>query len=221
MVSFALIHGACHGAWAWDAVIPALTRPADALDFADGRCSSLHDQARAILNSLHGPTILVGHSAGGFAITAAAQMDPANIKGLIYLCAYIPQGGKSVAQLRKAGPSQPLEGAFVLSANRKSYGFDPAIAQRVFFHDCPEPMAHRLCQDPLALVQTGLPATIPALPRAAIICTQDRAIPPEYQAHMARDIARKINLPSGHSPFLTMPTELAQTLDMLADEMES
>jgi pimeloyl-ACP methyl ester carboxylesterase len=219
MVNFALIHGACHGAWVWDAVIPALSRPAHALDFADGRWGTLHDQARAILNSLRGPTILVGHSAGGFAITAAAQMDPSQIVGLIYLCAYIPQGGKSVAQLRKAGPSQPLDGAFVISADRTSYGFDPAAAQRVFFHDCPEPAAHQLCQDPLALVQSGLPDTLPAVPRAAIICTQDRAIPPEYQAQMAKDIARKIHLPSGHSPFLSMPVLLAQTLDMLADDM--
>jgi hypothetical protein len=37
------------------------------------------------------------------------------VAGLIYLSAYIPATGLSLADLRRAGPSQPLRGALNLS----------------------------------------------------------------------------------------------------------
>ncbi|MBH1974310.1 MAG: alpha/beta fold hydrolase, partial [Rhodobacteraceae bacterium] len=92
MSEFLLIHGACHAAWAWDRVIPALAaqgHSARALDLPGrGGHATLDEQARAVLDALQGPTVLVAHSAGGFAMTAAAQMDPALVAGLIYVCAY-------------------------------------------------------------------------------------------------------------------------------------
>ena len=96
MVDVLLIHGSCFGAWAWDGVIPALQargHHARAIDLPGrgGAATTLAAQARAISDSPTAPTILVGHSAGGFAITAAAHLSPM-VTGLLFVAAYIPDG---------------------------------------------------------------------------------------------------------------------------------
>ncbi|MFZ9200195.1 MAG: alpha/beta fold hydrolase, partial [Paracoccaceae bacterium] len=78
MAELLLIHGSCFGAWAWEALIPVLARHghhARAIDLPGrgGTATTLADQARAIEAALTAPTILVGHSAGGFPITAATS----------------------------------------------------------------------------------------------------------------------------------------------------
>lgn len=90
-----LIHGSCHGTWCWEAVIPALAalgHHARAIDLPgrDGAPVRLADQAQAILAALHRPALVVGHSAGGYPITAAAERDATHIPGLVYLCATCP-----------------------------------------------------------------------------------------------------------------------------------
>lgn len=223
MADLLLIHGSCFTAQAWDALIPALAHhdhTAHAIDLPGrgGTATTLAEQAGAIAAALTGPTILVGHSAGGFPITAARSPD---IKGLIYLAAYIPQPGKSVADLRRAGPSQPMKGAFQITPDRSAYSFAPARCRDLFFHDCPDPDAAtaRLCLEPIAPQETPF-AALPTLPRAAIICTEDRAIPPDWQRAMATGLPQT-DLPSGHCPFLSMPDCLAETLHLLVRHIEN
>lgn len=222
MARLLLVHGSCFGGWAWDRVIPALAalgHSARAIDLPgrDGAGCTLADHARAIGAALDGPTVLVGHSAGGYSITAAAEMAGRGVAGLIYLAAYVPQTGRSLADLRRSGPSQPMRGAFELSADRVHYRFRPERCADLFFHDCPDPAAAtaRMGPEPLAPQETPFPALhrAPAPPCAAIICTADRAIPPDWQRQMAKGMPQT-DLPSGHCPFLSMPERLAAVLDL-------
>ena len=221
MAEVLLIHGSGFGAWCWDAVIPALARHghhARAIDLPGrgGTPTTLADQARAIDEALTDPTVLVGHSAGGFPVTAARSPQ---IAGLIYLAAYIPQPGASVASLRRAGPSQPMRGAFQITPDRSAYGFAPDRCEELFFHDCPDPATAtaRLCLEPIAPQETPFGA-LPDRPRAALICTEDRAIPPDWQRAMAQGLPQT-DLASGHCPFLSMPERLAATLAAMIAEM--
>lgn len=219
-----LIHGSCHGAWCWEATIPALARlgiSATAIDLPgrDGSPTTLDDYAQAILAAARPGTVLVGHSAGGYAITAAAEADPTRFAGLVYLCAYLPASGQSLADMRRAGPSQPLLPAIRMAADRVSFTIDPALAPAVFYHDCPPDIAAaataRLCPQPVAPQEAPLsPKAAPSLPRHYIVCRQDRAIPPDYQAKMARVLpAQAVTaLEASHSPFLSMPDQLATRL---------
>jgi pimeloyl-ACP methyl ester carboxylesterase len=43
------------------------------------------------------PVILVGHSMGGVAITQAAENCPDSVAALVYLCAFLPRNGDSLA----------------------------------------------------------------------------------------------------------------------------
>ena len=74
--SVVLVHGAWHGAWCWERVVPGLTEQGltvMALDLpghgADsGAMADLHgDAARVaeVLDRLDEPAVLVGHSYGG------------------------------------------------------------------------------------------------------------------------------------------------------------
>jgi pimeloyl-ACP methyl ester carboxylesterase len=214
MAKVLLIHGSCFGAWVWDETLPALRalgHSARAIDLPGrgGTPTTLHAQAKAIADALDGPTILIGHSAGGFPITAAASASP-HVTGLIYLAAYIPAPGQSVADLRRAGPSQPMKGAFRITPDRSAYGFAPNRCHDLFFHDCPDAPTHRLCNEPILPQETALHRS-PTVPAAAIICTQDRAIPPTYQRLMAKDLPQ-YDLATGHAPFLANPAALAAAL---------
>ncbi len=227
MSELLLIHGTCHGAWCFDRLLPELARrsvPARAIDLPgrDGSPTTLDDYAQAILAAARPDTILVGHSAGGYAITAAAEAGPSRFKGLIYLCAYLPAPGQSLADMRRAGPSQPLLPAIRLAADRGSFTIDPALAPAAFYQDCPPDLADwattRLCPQPVTPQETPLwPKSADALPRHYITCEADQTIPPDYQRQMGSRLpeACRHALPSGHSPFLSMPDRLADLLARL------
>ena len=234
MPDILLIHGAAHGAWCWHRVIPALEslgHTARAIDLpgnGDDRTPAaqvtLDLDADAILNATRGPTLLVGHSMGGFPITAAAQRAPDRFTALIYLCAYLPRPGATLAEMRRAGPRQPLAGAFRIDPSRTTFTFDPALSPALFYHDCPpEDVAlalARLCPQPIRPQETPIPDTSRAesLPRFYIRCTDDRAIPPEYQADMASALPPDhiLTLDCGHSPFFAAPDALARHIDAIS-----
>lgn len=231
MSDFLLIHGTAHGAWCWGATIAALEalgHSARAIDLAGcgadptpAALATLDACATAILTALDKPAILVGHSAAGFPITAAAERNPARIAALVYLAAYVPQPRLTLADMRRAGPSQPLKGAFRMAPDRSTFTFDPAIASACFYHDCPPDIAAaalaNLTPQPTAPQETALPSTARAarLPRHYIRCTDDRTIPPAYQTAMAAGLPVS-DLPTGHSPFLSAPAALAQRLSEIA-----
>lgn len=234
MAEFLLIHGSCHGAWCWHRVIPALAvlghqaqaidLPGHGRDRTPAEAVTLDSYAEAIQSALAGPTIVVGHSMAGYPITAAAERDPARIRALVYLCAYAPVDGLSLADMRRAGPRQPLAPAIRVDAGRVTFSFDPAMADDLFYHDCDAEAralaALCLCPQPILPQETPLRLTArsQSLPRHYIRCTEDRAIPPEYQEVMAAgfDPGCVTTLPASHSPFFAMPAALAARLDQIA-----
>jgi pimeloyl-ACP methyl ester carboxylesterase len=234
MSEFLLIHGSCHGAWCWHRVIPALTAlghtvraidlPGHGRDHTPLAEVTLDLYAEAILDALDRPTIVVGHSMAGYPITAAAEKDPTHISALVYLCAYAPVSGLSLADMRRAGPRQPLAPAIQVDATRTSFTFDPAQAGALFYHDCDaegQSLA-ALCLCPQAILPQETPLHLTArsqsLPRHYIRCTEDRAIPPEYQEVMAKAVppGHVSTLPASHSPFFSMPQALAARLHQIA-----
>lgn len=236
MADFLLIHGACHGAWCWRDLIPALTaleHSARAIDLpGNGADTTPHDQVTlaasgaAVLAASTPETIVVGHSWGGFPITAAAEADPNGLRALVYLCAYFPaETGLSMVDMRKRAPRQPILEAVQRSADGLSMTVVPALAPGLFYNDCtPEQAAWataRLC--PQALKPQAEPITITgryaSVPRSYILCRNDGTIPPEFQDEMTRDWPRDRvhELPTGHSPFLSDPQGLAALLSRIAE----
>lgn len=219
MADFILIAGACHRAGVWRDVLAPLAALGHSAQAMSLHGDSLAQNVQAILAACPMGAFLVGHSAGGFVAHGAALAQPDHVGGVIYLCAFIPQHSQSVATLRRAAPQDAIGPA--IRRYGAHYGFDPDAAQPLFFHDCPNPAAHvaGLQLDPIAPMQSALPDLPNCVPRAAILCENDRAIDIAYQAQMAADIQIQARLPCGHAPFFAMPDLLAQQLDNLATKL--
>lgn len=232
MARILLIHGSAHGAWCWRDVLPllaaaghdarALDLPSHGADRTPPGEVTLESCADAIIAAMEGPTVLVGHSMGGFPITAAAERAPGKVAALVYVCAYVPVAGMTMADMRRAGPRQLLTDAIQVAPDRVTMTIDPAKAAAKFYHDCPQDIADyavpRLCPQPIAPLEEPIASTAraEALPRHYVICEDDRTIPPEYQETMSAGIADVRRLPCGHSPFFAMPDRLAAILNSIA-----
>jgi pimeloyl-ACP methyl ester carboxylesterase len=228
-----LVHGSCHGAWCWDRLIPqlqargvqatALDLPGHGTDTTPPDRVTLQGYGRAVADvarDMGGPVALLGHSAGGYAISAAAMVDPQIVDKLIFLCAYLPKSGQSLSDMRKVWPSQPLVSHIRRSADGHSFTLDDAAVPDLFYHDCtPEAVAFaraNLCPQPMApqVTPLALNEAFEAIEKHYIVCAQDRAIPPDYQRVMASGLppARVTELDASHSPFLSMSGPLADRL---------
>ncbi|MBV7378527.1 alpha/beta fold hydrolase [Maritimibacter dapengensis] len=233
MAHFVLVHGSCLGAWIWRDVVQTLGEmghTAQAIDLPShgGETTPVNDvtldlYAAAINRVTDADAILVGHSAGGYAITAAAERNPDRIERLVYLCAYIPEHGKSLIHLKREAEEQPLDDALDIAADRKSFRFRPDRIDALMCHDCPrgtfDTAVHLMGWQAIAPQATALTLTHASrdIPKTAIVCANDRVIPPDHQRLMARDIEHVVEMQTGHSPFFADPAGLAAHLAQIAD----
>jgi pimeloyl-ACP methyl ester carboxylesterase len=110
-----LVHGAWADASGFSAEIAGLTKlgyPVVTVANPLRGLTSDADYVRSRLESISGPIVLVGHSYGGAVITNAARGVP-NIKSLVYLAAFAPKAGESLATILPAAtyPGSHLEPA--------------------------------------------------------------------------------------------------------------
>ena len=233
MSDFLLIHGSAHGAWCWDHVIPlledaghsarAIDLPSHGDDQTPAALVTLEMYAGKIRAALHSKTVLVGHSMAGYPITVAADLSPHMIDKLVYLCAHVPEPGKSIADMRLLAESQPLAEAMIPSADGKTITNEPTLAQAKFYHDVPPKLSDwaisNLCPQPIAPQTTPYTGSPRTHDRYYIRCMNDRAIPPQYQVDRTAKWPsdRVSSLPTSHSPFLSDPAALAAELIRIAE----
>lgn len=236
MAEFLLIHGSCHGAWCWRDLLPRLAAAghrAQAIDLPGAGSDTtplsqvtLDGYAAAIVAAMQGPTVLVGHSAAGYAISAAAMQRPDLIRHLVYLCAHLPKTGKSMIDRRMEAARQPLLGAVVKSEDGLSYSVVPERARETFYQDCPDEAVafalRHLSAQPIAPQATPLDVneTLRGLPKSYIRCLKDGTIPTEFQAMLAQEWPEfgVHEIDSGHSPFFSQPARLAEILTRIAED---
>jgi pimeloyl-ACP methyl ester carboxylesterase len=112
--SFVLVHGAWHGGWCWQRVTDRLTARGHRV-FAPtltGLCERSHlnspgvnlsTQISDIVNEIQwkdlAGVVLVGHSYGGMVITGVAEQIGPKIASIVYLDAFVPADGQSLADL--------------------------------------------------------------------------------------------------------------------------
>lgn len=217
-----LVHGAWHGAWCWERLIPELTAlgwrvatvdlPSASAD--PENTAGMYDDARTIrerLDSIDGPVTVLAHSYGGLPATEAA-VGTSNVCRLVYLSAFQLDEGDSLSG--QSGGQLPRGDTGTLPAHddpRKHFYADAAP-------DDAERAAARLV--PQTVKSFSEPLTAAAwktVPSSYIVCEQDQALPPAFQETMAARSERSYRLPSSHSPFLSVPAELARLITADAD----
>lgn len=153
-------------------------------------------------------------------ITQVAEQVPDLIERLVYVAAFRPQNGESLADLSAMpeGSGEQVQANMVIEGDPPVARFDSQKAREVLYHDCSEdlarwsaerlgPQAVSLLRQPVSL--TGRVSTATHY----VICTEDRVIPAPLQRLMStRDPARVFELRSGHLPLLSQPRELVDIL---------
>lgn len=230
MAKFLLIHGASHGAWCWERVIPALADlghdataidlPGHGADQTPRNTVRLADYTRAVLDHLTTESILVGHSFGGFPITLAASEAPEMPRALVYLCALVPRPGQAFSAFRAEAISPELSASQAVDREAGVTRALPEKAGPVFYSDCTEAEREwalaRLTPQPIAVMTEPVEFSPPDVPRHYIRCLDDRVVFPAYQTAASQGWAHVHDMQTGHSPFLSDPKGLAEVLDRIA-----
>jgi len=219
-----LVHGAWHGPWCWQLLRPCLEAQGlavqcPALPSAGEARAGLAQDARhvsAVVRGIAGPVIVCGHSYGGMVLSA---MDPgqADLRQLVYLCAYLTEAGESLeSSLRAAGERRP--GHWVRNLPDGRTEVDGERAAALFYQDCSDATQSWAIGQlrPHWAEVLSQPVSHPAWqrhPSCYVLCSEDRALAPRIQREVYAVRAQQlVTLHSSHSPFLSLPRQLAQVL---------
>jgi pimeloyl-ACP methyl ester carboxylesterase len=224
--TFALVHGAWHGAWCWERLTPELEARAHrvvAPDLpSDDPTATFIDYADVVLDALEGEddVVLVGHSLAGNTIPLVAARRL--VRRLVYLCAVVPIPGRSFneqATIERDMFFPGYEAGLIADGQGRSSWVDEEIARLTFFADCDERDAHaafeRLRPQSTAPYNIRCPIEgVPAAPHTYVVCAEDRIVNPDWSRRVARErlAAELVELPGSHSPFLSRPAALAEVL---------
>ena len=238
MATFVLVHGAWHGGWCWQKVIPfleaaghevyaptltGLAERAAELSPDIGLDTHIQDVVGLLQEKDLQGVILVGHSYGGMVITGVVDAVPERVAHLVYLDTFVPHDGESMVSvaplvihllLRKQGHS---DGWRVNSQGTYGVTTEPDRSW-VLSKVMPQPL--KTLEQPLHLKN---PAIVSATPHTHIECTGDGFFSGLIQHLLARILAPKAlpptgagwrlrQLPTGHDAMITMPRELADLL---------
>jgi pimeloyl-ACP methyl ester carboxylesterase len=212
-----------HGAWAdsssWNNVtrilkakgyrVTAVNIPLTSLD-ADAAA------AKTIVDAQDGPTVLVGHSWGGFVIGEVGN-DP-KVNALVYVSAFAPEKGESVATLSAGGP--PSKGVQSIRPDDKGFLYlDKAAFGTVFGQDLPASESAALANAQLPINHTAFdePATVAAWhskPSWFVVSNKDLILDPSAQKFFATRIkATTTIVEGGHDTLIAFPKQVAAAIE--------
>jgi pimeloyl-ACP methyl ester carboxylesterase len=210
-----------HGLWAdgssWSKVIPILKNAGHKVIAVQLPLHSLADDVETVKRAIElagGPTILVGHSFGGFIITNAAYNNQ-NVTGLVYVSAFAPDEGESTANFVDVSTLPP--GLLVPDSGGFLY-LNPEMFHEAFIQDANATEAETLAvvQKPAHQSFATEPSGPPAwkqLPTWFEVSEGDRIIPPDVQRNFAKRMnATTITLNSSHASLVTHPDEIAELI---------
>ena len=147
MTTFALVHGAWHGAWCWEQLSPLLHQAGHDvvtmdLPSEDGAASfdTYADVVCAAIADCGDDVVLVGHSYGGHTVPLVAARRP--LRHLVYLCALVPDVGRSLFDQLDDEPEMlnPVfrQGLSVPDEQLRQVWTDLDLACEMFYGDCGE-----------------------------------------------------------------------------------
>jgi pimeloyl-ACP methyl ester carboxylesterase len=237
VATFVLVHGACHGGWCWEKVVPLLEAhghkvfapdlPALGKDPTPPAGVTLADNVEKLsrlLDKIEDQAVLVGHSLGGITITQLAEARRRKLKALVYVCGLLPPSGKSGRDMTSLEPDAMFRLSREVNPDGTTYTFARSQLPTLFYADVsPEDRyraMERLRPQPLAISTAPVSITeerFGSVPRWYIECTHDNAIRINLQRKMVKMTPCKvITMECGHTPFYSAPEELAEHLEAIA-----
>ena len=228
-----LVHGAWADAAGWTPEVERLqaagypvVAPPNPLRGLASDAAYIH----AVLAQIKGPIILVGHSYGGAVITNAVQGDP-DVKALVYIAAFAPDQGDSLATLNampqaaqiKPVPAIPTSYPEPDGTTGTELTIDPAQYPTVFLNNLlpvAQERALAVEQRPLSVASATQPSGAPAwktIPSWYMVAKQDDAIAPNLERFMAaRAHAHTVEVNGPHLIMQTNPAAVTALIEQAA-----
>ncbi|MFD9681183.1 alpha/beta fold hydrolase [Rhodococcus sp. NPDC059969] len=237
-----LIHGAWAGGWVWERVCGPLKtagfdpvvvelpgtgswNPDDVIDLA-----AVTEHVVAVVESLDGPAVLVGHSGGGIVASQVAERIPSQVTGLVYVAGMMLPSqmdfGTLCAEVGLASPVG-ISRWLVPVGDGDATAVPPEAGAAVFFHEAPVADAigaARMLVPQLESARLMAPVwteeRFGTVPRRYVECTLDRTVPIEAQRAMQRLVpgAQVVSLDTDHAPQLSALPELIDAITDFAQQ---
>jgi len=227
MNNIVLIHGGFVDGSGWESVYSILKKDGYNVSVVQNPTISLEGDVTAtkrILAAQDGPAILVGHSYGGAVITEAGN-DP-RVAGLVYITAFAPDKGESVASLIKDPPPgapvppilPPQDGYLLLDRAKfaASFAGDVEAERAAFMADS---------QVPWGLEALGGEISQPAWkakPSWYLIATDDKMIPPDAQRAMSKRAGSTVvEVKGSHAIYVSQPEAVAALVEQASRSVKT
>jgi len=217
-----LVHGGFVDGSGWQGVYEVLRRDGYDVTIVQNPTISLEGDVaatRRVLSAQPGPAILVGHSYGGVVITEAGNHP--TVAGLVYIAAFAPDRGESVAALIKdpppgapVPPIVPGEDGYLL--------LDKSKFAASFAADVPADLAAFMADSQVPWGVAALTGAVgdPAWknkPSWYLVATDDGMIPPPAQRTMAaRAGATVVEVPGSHAIYVSQAKAVADLIAQAA-----
>jgi pimeloyl-ACP methyl ester carboxylesterase len=217
-----LVHGGFVDGSGWAGVYNILKKKGYDVLIVQNPTKSLTDDVavtKAAIASQDRNVILVGHSYGGVVISEAGN-DP-KVAGLVYIAAFAPDRGESVASLIANPPPgapvppilPPKDGYLFLDRNKfaASFAADVESEMASFMADSQVPWGLDALQGAVSE-----PAW-KTKPSHYLVASDDKMIPPPAQRAMAgRAKAQVVEVPGSHAVYVSKPMEVAEIIEKAA-----
>jgi pimeloyl-ACP methyl ester carboxylesterase len=210
-----------HGAWAdgssWGRVIPILKSAGHKVISVQLPLHSLSDDVSTVKRAIQlvdGPTLVVGHSYGGFVITNAAYSN-SNITGLVYIAAFAPDEGESLSNFIDLASLPP--GLLIFDSGGFAY-IKPDMFHQAFAQDVNtfEAGIMAIVQKPInqsVLDEKSGPPAWKHIPTWYQVSEGDHMIPPDTERKFAERMkATTISVHSSHASLISHPDEIASLI---------
>lgn len=233
METIVLVHGAWSDVSAWDAVVPLLKAkgfdvipvnlPGHGNDTTSFAGISFQSYVKTVETAIGDKknVILLGHSMAGQVISQVAEEIPGQIKELIYLAAYLPKTGESLLTLAQQDAGSHTGKYLTVDKDHGAAIIAKEGIVDVFAEDAPKQIQEFLVANwkteplaPLATPVTLTDANFGHVSKAYIYTVNDHAISYTFQQRMVKDanVRKTFILNSSHTPFISIPGELAETI---------
>jgi pimeloyl-ACP methyl ester carboxylesterase len=217
-----LVHGGFVDGSGWAGVFEILRKDGYNVAIVQNPTISLAGDVAAtksVIDAQTGPVILVGHSYGGAVITQAGN-DP-RVAALVYIAAFAPDNGQSVAALIKdfpaGGPQPPI-----LPPREGFLYLDKAKFAAAFAGDVDAKTASFMAE---SQVPWGLDALNGSVTEAAwktkpswyLVAKDDKMIPPDAQRFMSKRAgATVVETKGSHALYVSRPAPVAALIKQAA-----
>ena len=220
-----LVHGAFADGSGWVAVAKILEQDGYTVSVAQPPETSYAEDvkyAKAAVDAMDGPVVIVGHSYGGSIITEAGN-DP-KVSALVYIAAFALDEGESCASIEQALPQASK--AFKAD-NEGNWWIEQAHFAADFAADVPPAVSHfmAIAQVPISTDAFTHKVTNPAWktkPTWYMVASADRSINPEQERMMAkRAHAKTVEVASSHVAYMSHPKEAAKLIEQAATSVHA